>query len=105
MLGAAGHTVTKPYSLAYWGGPDKPVSVTSKKVSFFFPLSAQSDSLGGKQKPISSAMKPTKPKPQPKTAKEVASNMIAGKDLEILKQAIVGRKETKAELIPYLQKR
>jgi len=91
--------------MAYWGGPDNPFAATSKKVSFFLPLSVQSDSLGTKSKPTSAVLKPTKAKPQPKTAKELATNMIAGRDLEVLKQAIVGRTETKAELIPYLQKR
>jgi len=91
--------------MAYWGGPDNPFTATSKKVSFFLPLGAQSDSLVTKSKPTFTSLRPIKAKPQPKTAKDLATKMIAGKDLEVLKQAIVGRTETKAELIPYLQKR
>lgn len=105
IVGSAHHLAVKPNSMVYWGGPDSLGSWSSRTFPGRTPLSTKFDSLGNKQNSTGQAMKPTKPKPQPKTAKQVASNMIAGRDLELLKAAIVGRTETKADLIPYVQQR
>lgn len=105
FIGSANHSSVKPLSMIYWGGQDFPSSWSLKALPGRTPLTAKFDSLGNKRNSAGSTMKPSKQKPQPKTAKQVAAHMIAGRDLELLKHAIVGRTETKADLIPYVQKR
>lgn len=69
------------------------------------PLTEKFDSLGNRLKARDQTLKPSKPKPQPKTAKQVAEHMISGPDLELLKNTIVNRSEKKMELIAYIQKK